>query len=82
MPEPTCSVDGCEEAAAFEVLLYDEYRSGEVFEERDFTCPFLCEDHQQENEAGAKGPRTPRRVTSYPFTNRHGAQGFSKYRRP
>jgi len=44
---PTCSVDGCEEPAAFEVLLYDEYR----------------------------------RVTSYPFTNRHGAQGFSKYRK-
>ncbi len=77
----TCSVEGCHNPATFEVLLYDEYRNGEVFEEIDFTCPLLCDDHKKENEAGADGPQTPRRVTSYPFTNRQGAQGFSKYRR-
>lgn len=78
---PTCSVNGCREPAAFEVLLYDLYANGEIFEEEaDFTCRFLCEEHHRENEAGARGPRTLRQVTSYPFTNRHGAQGFSKYR--
>lgn len=76
----TCSVRGCDNEAAFEAMLYDKYATGEVFEERDHYCPFLCEEHHRENEAGAKGTRTPRDVTDYPFTNRHGAQGFTTYR--
>jgi len=75
-----CSVGGCNEAAAFEVLLYDRYSDGVVFSEPDFTCPYLCEGHQIENEANAHGERKPRGLVSYPFTNQEGAQGFTKYR--
>jgi hypothetical protein len=37
------------------VILYDVYLSpGDVFYERDHTCPFLCEKHMLENERNAK----------------------------
>lgn len=75
-----CSVEGCNESAAFEVLLYDRYSDGVVFCEQDFTCPYLCERHQADNEAHAQGERRPRGFVSYPFTNQEGAQGFTKYR--
>lgn len=81
MAEPKCCVDKCNESADFEVLLYDEYIGGETFEEQDYTCPFLCEHHKDENEARARGSKRPRDVTDYPFSNRHGAQGVTKYRK-
>lgn len=47
--------------------------------EQDFTCPFLCEDHMQENERKANGRRQPRGWVIYPYSNQGGAQGYSKY---
>jgi hypothetical protein len=76
-----CSVKGCAAPADVEVLLCDEYVDGEKFREQDFTCPHLCEQHRQENEKQAVGIRRPRGVVDYPYTNAHGAQGWSEYRR-
>ena len=80
-PEP-CSVEGCERPAAFKVFLYDFYRWGEVFLERDHTCPSLCAHHASLNERKADGDRIPRGVTEYLYTNKHGAQGFTIYAEP
>jgi hypothetical protein len=77
--KPTCHVDGCEAPARYEVLLYDRYRDGTEFREQDFTCPFLCKEHKQENERGMRGTKAPRHSPVYPFTNKHGAQGFTEY---
>ena len=79
-PGQRCSVEGCAEPAAYEVFLYDSYTvPREEFYEQDFTCPFLCNIHKDENEARAKGERRPRAVVRYPYTNSHGAQGYTKY---
>jgi hypothetical protein len=74
-----CSVKGCPRKAEYEVYLYDYYGPyvGEFYEQ-DFTCPFLCEPHLQENEKQAEGERIPRGSISYPYSNREGAQGYSK----
>jgi hypothetical protein len=77
---PTCAARGCREAAEFEAVLYDVYPHGEVFFERDHTCPFLCAAHMLDNEAGACGDRRPRGFTTYPHTNRSNALGFTIYR--
>ena len=70
------------EAAVFEAFLYDHYAElQQEFYEQDFTCPFLCEAHKNENEARAQGARVPRGVVRYPYTNRHSAQGYTKYER-
>lgn len=75
-----CSVNGCANLADFEVVLYDYYDyMKETFYEQDFTCPFICQHHLDENEKEAKGERRPRGVVYYPYTNRHHAQGYSKY---
>lgn len=76
-----CSVPNCQAEAVFEARLYDVYvPEGDVFDERDTTCPFLCSEHFRENETGVQGTRKPRDMTTYPFTNRHHAQGFTIYR--
>ncbi len=75
-----CSVPDCSGPAAVEVYLYDVYSTGEVFWELDRTCGFLCTHHMLKNEADAKGERKPRGFVQYPYTNKHGAQGFSIYR--
>jgi hypothetical protein len=75
-------VEECQRPAAYEVYLYDYYEmpdGDEEFFEQDFTCPFICEEHMQENEALARGFRRPRGVVRYPYTNRGGAQGYTKY---
>ncbi|WP_255080783.1 restriction endonuclease [Lacihabitans sp. CCS-44] len=75
-----CSVECCTNPAKFEVVLYDFYKSyNETFYEQDYTCPFLCEEHLEMNESQAVGERIPRGHVDYPFTNKHGAQGYSKY---
>src|SRR6266581_3283922 len=75
-----CSVPGCNRGADYEVYLYDYYPShDEEFFEQDFTCPFLCRRHLEENEARAEGDRVPRGYVTYLYTNRHHAQGYSKY---
>lgn len=75
-----CSVEKCRMPAEFEVYLYDfyPYLNFEFFEQ-DFTCPFLCRPHMEENEKRADGIREPRGYVRYPYTNRRGAQGYTKY---
>jgi len=79
-PSTLCSVKACGGPAEFEVYLYDYYPwdDGEFFEQ-DCTCPFLCRKHMEENETRVKGARGPRGFVIYPFTNQHGAQGYTKY---
>ncbi len=73
-----CSV--CNELAEYEVILYDYYDfANETFYEQDYTCPFLCEKHMELNEQNAEGERRPRGRVDYPYTNKHLAQGYSKY---
>lgn len=75
-----CCVEGCTNLADYEVVLYDYYPNlDETFCEQDFTCPFLCQKHLDENEKGAKGFKRPREVMIYPYTNKHNAQGHSRY---
>lgn len=51
---PKCSVENCGSDASVEVLLYDFYAEiPEVRLDRDFTCPFLCDDHMVQNEREA-----------------------------
>lgn len=74
----TCFI--CEAPASVEVFLYEVYSDGEVFEERDTTCPFLCEKHKDENESSAKGDKKPRGLTIYKFSNKNLAQGYTTYK--
>lgn len=77
----TCRVEACRNPADYEVILYDFYTEvGDVFFERDFTCPYICCEHAVENEERAVGVREPRGSVSYPCTNRERAQGFTIYR--
>ncbi|MBE9502193.1 MAG: restriction endonuclease [Dehalococcoidia bacterium] len=79
-PGTPCFVGGCDRSAEYEVYIYDYYpHIPEEFFEQDYTCPFLCEIHMTENEANAEGRRVPRGFVLYPYTNRHHAQGYSKY---
>jgi hypothetical protein len=81
--KPKCAVANCKNDAVFEVRLYDIYlylHTGEIFDEQDFTCPYLCASHMLENEEQAEGVREPRGDVTYPYTNKHDAQGFSIYR--
>jgi hypothetical protein len=78
--ETKCSVEGCENLAEYEVVLYDYYDfAKQTFYEQDYTCPFICQKHLDINEEKAIGERKPRASVGYPYTNKHGAQGFSKY---
>ncbi|MBO1628242.1 restriction endonuclease [Bacillus arachidis] len=75
-----CTVDGCENRADYEVYLYDYYDfMNEEFLEQDYTCPFICEEHMQVNESSARGERKPRGIVHYPYTNKGGAQGYTRY---
>ena len=79
MKRPKCHV--CDNKAFAEVLLFDVYlKYDDVFLERDYTCPFLCRKHVIENEDKAQGIREPRGSVTYPYSNQHGAQGFTVYR--
>lgn len=76
----TCSVSNCTNVADYVVMLYDYYREyNETFYNQDYTCPFICSKHMEANERGAKGERRPRAYVYYPHTNKHGAQGYTKY---
>ena len=85
-----CRVPGCDARGRFEVILYDFYPDevgrglGNVFWEQDFTCPFICYEHAQENEETAVGSRDPldglKPGVSYKYTNQGLATGFSIYR--
>ena len=70
--------------ALFEVYLYDWYPTlsdepPREFFEQDFTCPYLCRVHANENEWRAQSERVPRGYVRYPFTNQNGARGYTKY---
>jgi hypothetical protein len=76
-----CSAKDCGQPAVAEVILYDVYQSGQVFFERDFTCPYLCTEHLRENEESiGSQERRPRGVIEYRFSNQHRAHGFTIYR--
>jgi restriction endonuclease Mrr len=79
--EIQCCVKTCGNIADFEVVLYDfyNYRNSVSFYEQDFTCPFICEFHLEENEMLAEGERKHRGYVKYPYTNQHVAQGYTKY---
>lgn len=75
-----CSVVGCGQPAEYELYLYDYYPAkNKEFYEQDFTCPFLCSGHMEENEQNAIGEKRSRGFVDYPFSNRHRAQGYTKY---
>jgi hypothetical protein len=67
-----CAVQGCDELAAVEVILYDIYelsiRTAEVFFEQDYTCPYLCTHHLFENERGAIRDWSPLEPPSGPVS--------------
>ena len=76
-----CSVEGCPNLAAYEVVLYDfDLAEGAVVFEPDNDCPTLCVEHAIENERQAEGERLPGRVVHYPYTNRGGKLGITLYR--
>lgn len=77
-----CAVPGCDADAHVEVRLYSVVfgARGGVLDEQDFTCPYLCRAHLEENEKGAKGVRQPGGHVRYPYTNRREIEGFSIYR--
>lgn len=75
-----CAVEGCPNLAAYEVMLYDlDPAEGAVRFERDGTCPYLCVEHVQDNEHGARGERGVHGSVAYPHTNREGRAGLSIY---
>jgi len=78
MEQINCSVGGCRNKAKYKVFLYDHIDGVELYEE-DFTCPYLCQEHYEENELKAEGDRKPRCEMTYPYTNQEFAQGYSKY---
>jgi hypothetical protein len=60
-PEQQCSVENCGKPTEYETLLYDYYDfNDQEFLEQDYTCPFLCTFHMDENEKRAVGLRVPR----------------------
>ncbi|PFU64047.1 hypothetical protein COK90_08820 [Priestia megaterium] len=79
--ETKCSVVNCGRNADYEVYLYDYYAPplNEEFFEQDYTCPFICEIHMNENETKAFGEKRPRGAVKYPYTNKYGAQGYTRY---
>lgn len=75
-----CSVIGCPRPADYEVYLYDFYSfQSEEFFEQDYTCPFLCNEHMEQNEREAEGERKPRGFVRYPFSKQNFAQGYTTY---
>jgi hypothetical protein len=74
-----CSVPGCARDATVSVRLFDVYPDGMVFNQEDFTCPFMCQEHVRQNEAQAVGERKGRGNVTYPHSNREGAVGFTVY---
>lgn len=75
-----CEAEDCNNHADYAVFLYDMYaHNNEEFLEHDYTCGYLCENHMIENENSCLGERKPRSSLSYKYSNKQGAQGYSKY---
>jgi hypothetical protein len=84
---PLCAAPGCISTATYTVHLIDRYAGAppgtfDDYDEPDITCPYLCDLHKGENEAGARfvDECAGREWWRYPFTNRHGTSGRSAYR--
>jgi hypothetical protein len=76
-----CTVDGCPNIAAYEVVHYAfDLGEGAVVFRADTSCPFICVEHALENERTAAGVRTPSGIVEYRYTNRERAPGLSIYR--
>lgn len=76
-----CTVEGCPNVAAYEVLLYDfDPAEGAVSLLADDSCPYICVEHAIDNEHGAKGERLPWAVVEYPLTNRDRHPGLAVYK--
>ena len=76
-----CSVDGCPNLAAYEVILYDfDGTEGAVLFRQDDTCPFICVEHAIDNERHAAAERRLHSVIAYPYTNRARVRGLCVYR--
>lgn len=76
-----CSVEGCGNVAEYAVFLYDnyDYNDNHEFLEQDYTCPFICTEHFEENEINCSGRREYRTALNYMYTNQQYAQGYSRY---
>ncbi len=78
-----CSVDGCPNLAAYDVMLYDfDPAEGAVVFTADAACPTICVEHAIANEKEARGERMPHRVVAYPYTNRGRMPGLTLYVQP
>jgi hypothetical protein len=76
-----CTVYGCPNVAAFEVLLYEfDPTEGAVSLVPDETCPFICVEHAIANEHEAVGERLPWAVIGYPYTNGDRHPGLAVYK--
>lgn len=76
-----CSVEGCPNLAAYEVVHYDfDMDEGAIVFEPDADCPTICIEHALENERRAVGDRRPGGLVEYPYTNLARAPGLTVYR--
>ena len=81
-----CAVEGCTSTELFSVWLNDTYRDSnneiyDTFHEQDFTCPFLCKDHMEENKALSVWPHETSTRAKAPYSNRYHARGWTTYKR-
>lgn len=84
-----CSVRGCRKSADYEAIFYDVYLhlygDVRVFYQAHESCPFICQEHLNENERNAKTSlanprwRAYRGSVQYPHSHSSG-QGFVIYR--
>jgi hypothetical protein len=77
-----CSVDGCPNRAAYEVLHYDfDPAEGAVVFREDRTCAYICVEHAIENERRCTASvHDGHTIGAYPYTNAERASGRSIYR--
>jgi hypothetical protein len=77
-----CTVDGCPNRAAYEVVHYDfDPEEGAVVFYEDRSRPYICVEHAIENERRCTvSVRDGRTIGSYPYTNADHAVGRSIYR--
>ena len=77
-----CSVPGCPNLAAYEVVHYDfDVAEGALVYEPDDGCPTICVEHAIDNERRAVGDRRPGGLVEYPYTNQSRTRGLTVYRR-
>lgn len=82
-----CSVHGCDRDADYAVIFYDVYPHSDVdvFYQLHESVPYICQQHLNENEAGAENGSEDPKVRKYRGHVRYphtpsGGQGFVIYR--